>query len=58
MCFFAPVYHASMKYAAPVRKEMGTRLSSTSWALWPTGGGQPPAAGVYDENLVEPMAGC
>ena len=26
MCFmFAPVYHSSMKYAAPVRKEMGER---------------------------------
>ena len=28
MCFmFAPVYHSSMKYAAPVRKEMGRKNS-------------------------------
>ena len=26
MCFlFAPVYHSSMKYAAPVRQQMGVR---------------------------------
>lgn len=36
MCFlFAPVYHASMKYAAPVRKEMGTRTIFNILALWP-----------------------
>ena len=38
ICFmFAPVYHASMKYAAPVRREMGTRtIFNISWGRSPT----------------------
>lgn len=58
MCFmFAPVYHSSMKYAAPVRKEMGERTVFN--ILGPLS--NPAAAtmqllGVYDKKLVEPLA--
>lgn len=58
ICFlFAPMYHSSMKYAAPVRKELGVRTVFN--ILGPLA--SPAAAnlqllGVYDENLVEPMA--
>src|SRR5699024_443429 len=58
MCFlFAPVYHSSMKYAAPVRKEMGVRTVFN--ILGPLS--NPAAAtmqllGVYDKKLVEPLA--
>lgn len=54
---FAANYHPSMKYAAPVRKELGVRtifnilgpLSSPANANYQL-------LGVYDENLVEPLA--
>jgi anthranilate phosphoribosyltransferase len=58
MCFmFAPVYHASMKYAAPVRKEMGARtifnilgpLANPAYAALQI-------LGVYEKELVEPLA--
>ncbi|NMA64762.1 MAG: anthranilate phosphoribosyltransferase [Clostridiaceae bacterium] len=58
ICFmFAPRYHSSMKYAAPVRTELGVRtifnilgpLSSPANANYQL-------LGVYDENLVEPLA--
>ncbi len=58
MCFmFAPNHHASMKYAAPVRKEIGLRtvfnilgpLSNPAFAPYML-------LGVYDEKLVEPLA--
>ena len=58
MCFmFAQVYHSSMKYAAPVRKELGVRTVFN--ILGPLS--NPAAAsmqllGVYDKNLVEPLA--
>lgn len=58
MCFmFAPVYHSSMKYAAPVRKELGVRTVFN--ILGPLS--NPAAAsmqllGVYDKSLVEPLA--
>lgn len=58
MCFmFAPVYHASMKYAAPVRKDLGVRTIFN--ILGPLG--NPAAAnvqlmGVYEKALVDPMA--
>ena len=58
MCFlFAPVYHSSMKYAAPVRKELGVRTVFN--ILGPLS--NPAAAsmqllGVYDKNLIEPLA--
>lgn len=58
ICFmFAPNYHSSMKYAVPVRKELGVRtifnilgpLASPAEASYQL-------LGVYDENLVEPLA--
>lgn len=58
MCFlFAPVYHSSMKYAVPVRKEMGVRTVFN--ILGPLS--NPAAAtmqllGVYDKKLAEPLA--
>ncbi|WRS26227.1 anthranilate phosphoribosyltransferase [Oscillospiraceae bacterium MB08-C2-2] len=58
ICFlFAPVYHASMKHAAPVRREMGARTIFN--ILGPMA--NPASAtiqllGVYDEKLVEPLA--
>lgn len=57
-CFiFAPVYHASMKYAAPVRKEIGVRtLFNIIGALSNPAGANLQLLGVYDEQLVEPLA--
>ncbi|MGI6069614.1 MAG: anthranilate phosphoribosyltransferase [Blautia sp.] len=58
VCFlFAPVYHSSMKYAAPVRKELGVRTVFN--ILGPLS--NPAAAsmqllGVYDDKLAGPMA--
>lgn len=58
MCFvFAPVYHSSMKYAAPVRKEIGIRtLFNIIGPLASPAGANLQLLGVYDENLVEPLA--
>ncbi|MCI8813892.1 MAG: anthranilate phosphoribosyltransferase [Lachnospiraceae bacterium] len=58
VCFlFAPVYHSSMKYAAPVRKELAVRTVFN--ILGPLS--NPAAAtmqllGVYDKNLAGPLA--
>lgn len=58
MCFmFAQVYHSSMKYAAPVRKELGVRTVFN--ILGPLS--NPAAAtmqllGVYDKKLAQPLA--
>ena len=58
MCFmFAPNHHASMRYAAPVRRELGVRtmfnilgpLSNPAFA-------ETMLLGVYDKNLVESLA--
>lgn len=58
MCFFfAPVYHASMKYAAPVRKALSMR--SVFNILGPLASpvrAQYEVMGVYSKDLVEPMA--
>ena len=58
ICFmFAPVYHASMKYAAPVRRELGIRTVFN--ILGPLGnpaGATIQLMGVYAEELVEPLA--
>ena len=58
MCFMcAPVYHSSMKYAAPVRKALGFRTVFN--ILGPLGnpaGATMQLMGVYEEKLVEPMA--
>lgn len=58
VCFlFAQKYHSSMKYAAPVRKELGVRTVFN--ILGPLS--NPAAAtmqllGVYDRNLAKPLA--
>lgn len=58
MCFmFAPSYHASMKYAAPVRREMGTRtIFNILGPLANPAGATLQLLGVYDERLLTPMA--
>ncbi|NCB31572.1 MAG: anthranilate phosphoribosyltransferase, partial [Clostridia bacterium] len=58
MCFmFAPLYHSSMKYAAPVRKEMGTRtIFNILGPLANPAGASIQLLGVYDKKLVEPLA--
>jgi len=58
MCFlFAPVYHASMKYAAPVRREMGTRtIFNILGPMASPAGATIQLLGVYDRDLVQPMA--
>ena len=55
MCFlFAPAYHSSMKYAAPVRKEIGIR--SIFNILSNPAGASMQLLGVYSRELVEPLA--
>jgi anthranilate phosphoribosyltransferase len=58
ICFmFAPLYHSSMKYAAPVRKELKARtIFNILGPLASPAGAKLQLLGVYDENLVEPMA--
>jgi len=58
MCFmFAPVYHSSMKYAAPVRKELGVRtIFNILGPLANPAGASLQLLGVYDEELVIPLA--
>lgn len=57
-CFlFAPTYHASMKYAAPVRSEISVRtIFNILGPLANPAGANMQLLGVYDENLVEPLA--
>ncbi|MEW5784093.1 MAG: anthranilate phosphoribosyltransferase [Bacillota bacterium] len=58
ICFmFAQLYHASMKYAAPVRKEMGVRtVFNILGPLSNPAGATMQLMGVYDPKLVEPLA--
>ncbi|HKL99589.1 MAG TPA: anthranilate phosphoribosyltransferase [Mobilitalea sp.] len=58
MCFmYAPYYHSSMKYAAPVRKELSVRtIFNILGPLASPAEANLQLLGVYDENLVEPMA--
>jgi len=58
LCFlFAPLYHSSMRYAAPVRKELGIRtVFNILGPLCSPANANLQLLGVYDENLVEPMA--
>ncbi|MEQ8201637.1 MAG: anthranilate phosphoribosyltransferase [Syntrophomonadaceae bacterium] len=58
ICFmFAPVYHSSMKYAAPVRREMGVRtIFNILGPLANPAGATMQLMGVYDRKLVEPLA--
>ncbi len=58
MCFmFAPTYHSSMKFAAPVRRELSVRtIFNILGPLANPAGANMQLLGVYDENLVEPLA--
>ena len=58
ICFmFAQLYHASMKYAAPVRREMGVRtVFNVLGPLSNPAGATMQLMGVYDSKLVEPLA--
>jgi len=58
ICFmFAQLYHSSMKFAAPVRKEMGVRtIFNILGPLSNPAGATMQLMGVYDSRLVEPLA--
>ncbi len=58
ICFlFAPIYHSSMRYAAPVRRELGIRtIFNILGPLTNPANANLALLGVYDEKLVEPMA--
>jgi anthranilate phosphoribosyltransferase len=58
LCFlFAQNYHISMKYVAPVRKELGIRtIFNILGPLANPAGASMQLLGVYEEALVEPMA--
>jgi len=58
MCFmFAQVYHAAMKHVAHVRRELGVRtVFNILGPLSNPAGANLQLLGVYDENLVEPLA--
>ena len=58
LCFmFAPGYHASMKHAMPVRREMGTRtIFNILGPLSNPASATIQLLGVYDEKLIGPMA--
>lgn len=58
ICFmFAQTYHTAMKYASPVRKELGIRtIFNILGPLSNPAGANMQLLGVFDENLVEPLA--
>jgi anthranilate phosphoribosyltransferase len=58
LCFlFAQNYHLSMKYVAPVRKELGIRtIFNILGPLVNPAGASMQLLGVYDEELLEPMS--
>jgi anthranilate synthase/phosphoribosyltransferase len=58
MCFmFAPVFHSSMRYAGAPRKEIGVRsVFNILGPLANPAGAEYMLLGVYDKNLIEPMA--
>jgi len=58
MCFMlAQVYHAAMKHVAHVRRELGVRtVFNILGPLANPAGANMQLLGVYDENLVEPLA--
>jgi anthranilate phosphoribosyltransferase len=58
LCFlFAQNYHLSMKYVAPVRKELGIRtIFNILGPLVNPAGANMELLGVYDRDLTEPMA--
>jgi len=58
ICFlFAQNYHISMKYVAPIRKELGIKtIFNILGPLCNPAGANMELMGVYDESLVEPLA--
>lgn len=58
ICFlFAQVHHSSMKYAAPVRKEMGARtIFNILGPLANPAEATMQLLGVYDKKLVDPLS--
>jgi anthranilate phosphoribosyltransferase len=58
ICFMlANVYHTAMKHVAPVRRELGVRtIFNILGPLANPAGANMQLLGVYDENLVEPLA--
>ena len=58
LCFlFAQNYHLAMKYVAPVRAELGIRtMFNILGPLVNPAGASMELLGVYDEDLVEPLA--
>jgi anthranilate phosphoribosyltransferase len=58
LCFlYAQNYHIAMKYVAPVRRELGIRtIFNVLGPLVNPAGAKRELLGVYDEELVEPMA--
>ena len=58
ICFlYAQNYHIAMKYVAPVRSELGIRtIFNILGPLVNPAGASMELLGVYDEDLVEPMA--
>jgi len=58
LCFlFAQNYHISMKYVAPVRRELGIRtIFNILGPLVNPAGANMELLGVYDPELIEPMA--
>lgn len=58
ICFlFAQQYHKAMKYVGPVRKELGIRtVFNILGPLANPAGANLQVMGVYDEDLVEPLA--
>ncbi len=54
---FAPIYHGAMKYAAPVRRELGIKtIMNLLGPLVNPAGASSQVIGVYDESLCLPMA--
>lgn len=58
ICFmFAQLYHSSMKYAAPVRREIGIRtVFNILGPLTNPASASKQLLGVYNDSLVEPLA--
>ncbi len=58
MCFmFAPVYHASMRFASPARRETGVRsVFNVLGPLTNPACAEYELMGVYDDKLTEPLA--
>ncbi|MFA5392939.1 MAG: anthranilate phosphoribosyltransferase [Candidatus Ratteibacteria bacterium] len=55
--FYAPMYHSAMKYASPVRAQLGIRtIFNLLGPLTNPAGANVQVLGVYDANLTERMA--